>query len=104
MEEEAALQEITNFITESQARVTQELAIATRIENAFEVEIEEFYDLSGDGNIGIKANQETGWNVGVGGSGRRIKSRVYRFKGWREGASAEVTENTSNNNSEVEEN
>lgn len=85
LEQEAARQEIEHRITESQARVAQELAIARRIENANEVEIEEFYDVSGDGNLGLRNNAESGLNIGLGGSGRKVKSRVYRFKGWQDG-------------------
>lgn len=67
LEEEARIQEIENRISEFQARVAQELAIARRIENAAEVEIEEFYDTSGNG--------------GLGGSSFR---RIYQFRGsWR---------------------
>lgn len=41
---EEAQQEITLRMSEAQARVAQEIAIAKRIEVANEVEIEEFYD------------------------------------------------------------
>lgn len=78
---EAVRQELENRIAEYQARVAQELAIARRIENAAEVEIEEFYDSSGEGNLGINV-KEGGFNLGASGSGRKITSRVYRFKGF----------------------
>jgi hypothetical protein len=81
LQEEAAIQEIENRISEFQARVAQELAIARRIENAYEVEIEEFYDSSGDGSLGAQYKEGT-LNLGATGSGRRVKSRIYRFKGF----------------------
>lgn len=81
LQEEAAIQEIENRITEFQARVAQELAIARRIENALEVEIEEFYDSSGDGSLGGQYKDGT-INLGITGSGRRVKSRIYRFRGF----------------------
>ncbi|MEH7388271.1 hypothetical protein V7147_23160, partial [Bacillus sp. JJ1521] len=54
LKEEAARQEIIAQVSEAQARVSQELAIAQRINTAQEVEIEEFYDTSGKG--GLSAN------------------------------------------------
>ena len=67
-----------------QARIAQELAIARRIDNAEEVEIEEFYDASGNGFAGISVDQSRQTtSVGVGAEGRQITKRVYRFSGWR---------------------
>ena len=69
---------------QQQARIAQELAIARRIDNAEEVEIEEFYDNSGKGNAGAsfdQANQNA--SVGIGAEGRRVTKRVYHFKGWK---------------------
>lgn len=80
LENEAKLQEIEHRITEYQARVAQELAIAKRIELAEEVEIEEFYDTTGSGGIGLQT-AEGSFNLGVSGNGRRVVKRVYRFKG-----------------------
>ena len=81
LQEEAAIQEIENRISEFQARVAQELAIAKRIENAYEVEIEEFYDSSGEGSLGAQYKEGT-FNLGATGSGRRVNKRIYRFKGF----------------------
>jgi len=65
-----------------QARIAQELAIAKRIENADVVEIEEFYDASGKGNIGISADANSGVaSFGIGAEGRRVVKRIYHFKG-----------------------
>lgn len=47
---------------------------------AEEVEMEEFYDYSGEGHIGASTNGET-LSLGAGGAGRRISKRVYRFRG-----------------------
>lgn len=81
LENEARIQEIENRISEFQARVAQELAIARRIENAAEVEIEEFYDTTGSGGVGLQTS-EGSLNLGINGTGRKVTSRVYRFKGW----------------------
>ena len=81
LENEARLQEIESRISEFQARVAQELAIAKRIETAAEVEIEEFYDTTGSGGVGLQTGAEGGFNLGLNGSGRKVTKRVYRFKG-----------------------
>ncbi|MBT2755887.1 hypothetical protein J7E71_07990 [Mesobacillus foraminis] len=81
LENEARLQEIENRISEYQARVAQELAIAKRIETAAEVEIEEFYDTAGSGGVGLQSSPDSGFNLGVNGTGRKVTKRVYRFKG-----------------------
>lgn len=67
-------------MAEAQARVAQEVAIARRIETAEEVEMEEFYDYSGEGHIGAKSDGQF-LSLGAGGAGRRISRRVYRFRG-----------------------
>ena len=66
------------------ARAEQEAAIARRIDNADEVTIEEYYDVSGKGNVGLTADAKTETlALGVAAEGRRITKRVYTFKGWR---------------------
>jgi hypothetical protein len=65
---------------EIQARVAQELAIAERISNAETVEIEEFYDVSGEGGLGINGKQGS-FNLGASGEGRKITKRIYKFTG-----------------------
>src|SRR3546814_12105167 len=59
LREEAAKQRIKMDFSQHQARVVQELAIAKRIENAAEVEIEEYYDDSGEGSAGLTVNAES---------------------------------------------
>ena len=66
-----------------EARVAQELAIAKRIELANEVEIEEFYDLSGEGSIGVQLH-ETAVSAGVSASGKRVTKRIYKFTAFRD--------------------
>lgn len=99
LEEESIKQELSSRISESQAKVAQELAIASRIESADEVEIEEYYDISGEGNIGLSAS-ESGINLGTGGSGRKVTKRIYRFKGWNEKISEEYSEEFMTENEE----
>ena len=82
LREEAAKQQIKMNYSQHQARVAQELAIAKRIENATEVEIEEYYDNSGKGSAGLNVNAETQTgSLGISGENRRVSKRVYRFKG-----------------------
>jgi len=72
-------QEVSLQMIERQAKVMQEVAIAKRIETADEVEIEEFYDGSGEGNVGLKAGSES-LSLGLSGKGNHVVKRVYRFK------------------------
>lgn len=84
MRQEALRQEISLKMLEAQAKVAQEISIARRIDTAEEVIIEEFYDTSGEGGIGISLKGES-TSAGISGSGRRVTKRVYTFKGWRDG-------------------
>jgi hypothetical protein len=77
----AERQELEMRIAEAQARVAQELAIARRIETAEEVEMEEFYDNSGEGYVGAKGGNGEGIAIGASGSGRKVSKRVFRFRG-----------------------
>lgn len=83
MEENANKQEISDRLSESRARVLQELAIARRIETADEVEIEEYFDSLGEGNVGVTAKDQS-VKIGLNGNGRKVVKRVYRFKGWNQ--------------------
>lgn len=84
LREEIVKQNLQMQFAQQQARIAQELAIARRIDNAEEVEIEEFYDTSGKGSAGISIDQSSQTaSVGVGTEGRRVTKRVYHFKGWR---------------------
>ena len=77
---EAEKQELTLHMAERQAKVAQELALAKRIENALEVEMEEFYDVSGSAGAGINTDG-TSLSAGISGKGQKVMRRVYRFKG-----------------------
>jgi len=82
LREEALKQEIQMEFSKHQARVAQEVAIAKRITNAIEVEIEEYYDNSGKGNAGLNINQEAQTaSIGLSAENRKISKRIYRFKG-----------------------
>lgn len=82
LEELALRQEIEARVLKEQARIEQELAIARRIDNAEEVEIEEYYDTSGEGALGLKGDVN-GVTVGASGSGKKIVKRIYKFKGYQ---------------------
>jgi len=77
---EADRQELMMHMSERQAKVAQELALARRIESALEVEMEEFYDVSGSGNAGLNSDGST-VSIGVSGKGQRVTKRIFRFKG-----------------------
>lgn len=62
-----------------QALVDQEKAIAYRIESSEFVEIEEFYEGTGEGNVGVNTAARI-LNIGIGGKGSRVIRRVIRFK------------------------
>ena len=76
----AKKQELQMLMAEAQAKVAQELAIAKRIEIAEEVEIEEFYDLNAEGNVGVRAKEQS-ISFGASASGRRVSKRIYKFSG-----------------------
>lgn len=82
LSEDAVKANIQSSVLQEQAKVEQELSIARRILIAEEVEIEEFYDTSGNGGLGIKKEVESGLTVGAHGSGRKITKRVIKFKGF----------------------
>ena len=82
LREESIKQEIKMEFSKHQARVAQELAIAKRIENALEVEIEEYYDNSGKDEGGLNVNLTTqSGGIGISTENRRVSKRIYRFKG-----------------------
>lgn len=81
LKEDALREEIKAGVMQNLAKVEQELAIARRIENAEEVEIEEYYDVSGSGNIGVQGVAET-VSIGVSGEGRKVTKRIIKFKGF----------------------
>lgn len=77
---EAERQDLMMQMAERQAKVAQELALARRIESAQEVEMEEFYDISGAGHAGLKAD-DSAFTVGIGAQGQKVTKRIYHFKG-----------------------
>lgn len=77
---EAERQEITMRMAERQAKVAQELALASRIESALEVEMEEFFDISGGGSVGVSSEGST-ITAGLSGHGQKVTKRIFRFKG-----------------------
>ena len=67
-------------MNELNAKVSQELAIAHRIANAIDVEIEEIYEDDNSGKIVGNFNEKNP-NVELGGKKRKVAKRIYRFKG-----------------------
>lgn len=80
LELEAAKQKIIMEFQAHQARVSQEIAIAERISTSDEVEITEYYDVSGNGHMGLNV-KENGITIGAGGEGRKVTHRVIKFSG-----------------------
>ncbi|WP_406641589.1 hypothetical protein [Pectobacterium brasiliense] len=81
LELEAAKQKIVMDFQSHQARVSQEVAIAERISTSSEVEITEYYDVSGKGHAGLNASEAT-VSVGLAGEGRKVTHRVIKFSGF----------------------
>lgn len=79
LNDEAERQRIELLMAEMQAKVAQEMAIAQRIQSAQEVEIEEYYEGTGEGNAGLSSN-DGAINLGVSGKGSKVTKRIYRFK------------------------
>jgi hypothetical protein len=80
LKKEEARQEISMRMAERQAKVAQELAIAERIRDAEEVEIEEYNDNSKEGSGGLNVS-ESSVALGVNGKSAFVSKRVFRFKG-----------------------
>ncbi|WP_312591454.1 hypothetical protein [Stutzerimonas nitrititolerans] len=82
LKEEVAKQQIKMGFLQSQARIEQELAIAKRIANAVEVEIEEFYDNSNKGAGGLNADLKSSTGgLNFSAEGIRVSKRIYKFRG-----------------------
>ena len=82
LRDEVLKQQLKMDFLHSQARIEQELAIAQRIANAVEVEIEEFYDNSNKGGAGLNvdiASRTGGLNFSA--EGVRVSKRIYKFRG-----------------------
>lgn len=78
--EERKKNEIKMDMAAAEAKVLQELAIARRIELAQDVQIEEYYDLEGKGNIGVRV-EKNGGTLGILGEGKRVSKRIFKFNG-----------------------
>jgi len=81
LRESALREEIKSTVLQNQAKVEQELAIARRIDSAEEVDIEEYYDVSGSGSVGVKGTAEA-VSLGVSGEGRKVTKRIIKFRGY----------------------
>jgi hypothetical protein len=94
LRDEVAKQEIRLKFELQQAKIAQELAIAQRIVDAETVEIEEFYDRSGKGELGAKLEGEVA-SFGFGVDGKSVTKRIYKFKGRNgtdDGPMSQITE------------
>ena len=91
LEQSAMEAKITAEVLTNQAKVQQEQAIATRILLAEVVEIEEYYDISGQGNLGLSADgaSET-ITLGASLQGKKISKRVIKFSGFNNNVSEET--------------
>ena len=92
LETEARKQQIVMDFQAHQARVAQEISIAQRIASSQEVEIEEYYDTSGKGSAGLKA-EEKSVTLGLSGEGRKVTKRIIKFKGGDISVAATHSEN-----------
>jgi hypothetical protein len=80
LDQEAKRQAIALNMARIQAIVAQELAIAERIKNANEVEIEEYYETERSANANASLALES-VSLDLGGSSHRVTKRIYRFMG-----------------------
>lgn len=71
---------LVSKITDVNAAIAQELAIAYRIENSEEVIIEEYYEKDNHGKAGVTADK-TKIDVGINIEKRKISKRTYTFRG-----------------------
>lgn len=86
LSEEAVARELEQRIEQANARIAQEYAIAARISESAEVEIEEHYEYVAGAKGGISANIHSGdVSAEIGGASQRVSRRIYRFSGRREG-------------------
>ena len=94
LEQSAMEAKLTAEVLTNQAKVQQEQAIATRILLAEVVEIEEYYDISGQGNLGLSADgaSET-ITLGASLQGKKISKRVIKFSGFNNNVSEETLNN-----------
>ncbi len=76
--QEAERNKLAMEMLQAKARAEQELAIAERIRTAVEVEIEDYYDVSGHGQVGVDAESS---GVGMRGGGQKVARRIVRLKG-----------------------
>ncbi|CAM1365348.1 hypothetical protein [Tenacibaculum xiamenense] len=67
-------------MNELNAKISQELAIAERIKNAVDVEIEEIYENSNQHKLGGGISQNRA-DIEIGGGNRKVAKRIYKFKG-----------------------
>ena len=77
---EAKQQKLELQVAFEQAKVAQEIAIAARIQDANEVVLEEYYEYTAKGQLGL-ATDNNSVSVGASGEGRRVTKRIYRFIG-----------------------
>lgn len=80
LEQEVKKQYLQLAIAQEQARVSQEMAIAERIANSVDVEIEEFYDSTAKGKAKADVKLDT-LSFGLEGEGKKVVRRIYRFTG-----------------------
>lgn len=79
----AERQHLAVELMERRALAAQELALAQRMATAAEIEVEEYYDGSGDGALGLDAKTDgktIGATLGLRGSARVMTKRVIRLK------------------------
>lgn len=93
LKEEVAKQELKLKFELQQAKIEQELAIAHRIRHAQVVEIEEFYDRSGKGQVGAHLEGEAA-SLGLTAEGKSVTKRVYRFTASHDSTETEILQIT----------
>ncbi len=81
-------EQVTSEMLQARAKAAFEFALANRIVSAKEVEIEEYFEGSGSGGIGVNVNEKT---LGAHGKGARITRRIVRLRGWPDASGVDIT-------------
>ncbi len=75
----AARTAASSEMMQAKARAAFEMALASRVHTAAEIEVEEYYDAEGGGGIGLDVAKK---QLGLHGSGKKVTRRVIKLKGW----------------------
>jgi hypothetical protein len=79
LENEVERERAESEVLQAKARAAFEFALASRIMTAAEVRVEEYYDTTGSGGVGVDLNEG---RLGAHGNGSRVSHRIIHMSGW----------------------